>query len=242
MATYKCSGIVIKRSNLGEADRILTIFTDKFGKIKAVAKGVRKTLSKLSGFLELFCVDDLLLAEGRSLDTVAGAVTTKCFKNLRGNLKATQTAFYFAEIIDKLTEDREPHKEIFELLENSLEHLDGKKNDLLISYFEFNFLAETGFHPELNKCISCSKKLEEAGNFFSFESGGLMCKNCRHDIGHSISSEAIKVLRLFLQHRISVIDKLKTENNLSKEIRQITRGYLKHTSGKELKSEGYLYE
>ena len=238
--TYKTKGIIIKRTNLGEADRILTIFTDKFGKIKAVAKGVRKPLSKLAGNLELFCLGHFLLAEGRSLDIVAGAEVEKCYFNLRNSLKATQTAFYLAEIIDKMTEEKEPHPEIFDLLDNSLENLGKDQNKLLVSYFEINFLSESGFNPELYKCLSCGKKTISENNYFSFSSGGLLCDKCRSVDGLKISDESIKILRLFLKHRISVIDKLKTEIKLSKEIGQITRGYLKYTIDKELKSERFL--
>ncbi|MFA6492884.1 MAG: DNA repair protein RecO, partial [Patescibacteria group bacterium] len=95
---YKTRGIILKRTNLNEADRILTIFTENNGRIKAVAKGIRKTLSKLAGHLELFCLTDFVIAEGRNLDTITAAETQKCFINLRGDLESTNVAYYLAEI------------------------------------------------------------------------------------------------------------------------------------------------
>ena len=92
--TYKSRGIVLRRTNLGEADRILTILTEKFGLIRVVAKGVRKTLSHLAGHLEPFCVAEFLIAEGRNLDIITGAEIQKCHLNLRSQLETTQTAYY----------------------------------------------------------------------------------------------------------------------------------------------------
>jgi len=236
--TYKTRGIVIKRTNLGEADRILTIFTEKFGKIKAVAKGARKTLSKLAGNLELFCLDEFLIAEGRNLDIVAGAEVRKCYFNLRNDLRGTQIAFYLAEIIDKMTEEKEPHPEIFDLIENTLENINSHENNILISYFEINFLSESGFNPELYKCIVCGKKLEESSCGFNYSAGGLVCQNCHKDI--KVSSNAVKILRIFLKHKIAIIKKLKPDKKLSKEITKITRDYLKTILQKEIKSESYI--
>jgi len=131
MATFKTKGIILKRTNLGEADRILTIYTKDFGKIKVVGKGVRKIKSKLAGNLELFCLDDLMIAEGKSLDIICGAVTEKCFFNLRNDLKATHTAYYLADVIDKLSDENEPHQEVYNLLDNLLEEINGENAEIL---------------------------------------------------------------------------------------------------------------
>jgi len=240
MATYKTKGIIIKRSNLGEADRILTIYSQKFGKIKAIAKGIRKILSKLGGNLELFCLDDLLIAEGRNLDIVAGAETIKCYLNLRNNLKSTHIAYYLAEIIDKMTEEKEPHPEIFDLLESALENLSIKENKLLIPYFEINFLSESGFKPEVYKCVVCNQKLPQKNNSFSLESGGLVCGQCNRIDSKKISDQAIKIIRLLLNHKIQIIDKIKTKDEYLKEVEKISRLYLKTIVQKDLKSESFI--
>lgn len=236
--TFKTKGIVLRRTNLGEADRILTILTEKYGLIRAVAKGVRKTLSHLAGHLEPFCVADFLIAEGRNLDIIAGADVKKCHLTLRGNLESTQTAFYLAEIIDRMLPEREKHPEIFELLDETLEHLNSAPGKLLISYFELNFLASIGYHPELEKCVRCQAKLSDKNNHFDFEAGGIKCEKC--DGGRLISQDAIKALRLFLKHRLSTIQKIKTNKKLTKEISDTTSDYLRHINQKEFKSKRFL--
>ncbi len=236
---YKTKGIVIKRTNLGEADRILTIFTENRGKIKVVAKGVRKTLSKLGGHLEPFCLVNLCLAEGRNLDVVTGVEMMKCFFRLRGNLTSTNTACYIGEVVEKMTAENEVHPEIFELLLEVVEHLNKGQEKLLLAYFEINFLSESGFRPELYKCLVCGQKLTSKNNHFSFSAAGVVCEKCANsDI--EISDKAIKVLRLFLRHKISVISKINAHKKLASEIEKISGLYLEHIAQKEFKSKRFL--
>src|SRR3990167_2736637 len=98
MPSYKTRGIIIKRSNFSEADRLVTIFSKDRGKIRAIAKGVRRPLSKLGGHIELFCLTNFVIAEGRNLDIISGAEIEKCFFDIRSGLDKTSTAFYLGEI------------------------------------------------------------------------------------------------------------------------------------------------
>ncbi len=240
MSIYKTRGIIIKRTNLGEADRLITIYSEKFGKIRTIAKGIRKIKSHLSGNLELFCLSNLNIAEGRNLDIICGAVIEKCYFNLRNKYLATSHAHYFSELVDKLTEGNDPHPEIFLLLDNVLENLDGAQSEILIPYFELNILTELGYHPELYHCIKCRKKItEEEKIYFSFERGGVVCgKDQKNDL--KVSATAIKLLRLFLKHQITVIEKIKLGLETLAEVKKITRVYLNQTSEKDFKSQGFL--
>ena len=235
---YKTKGIILKRTNLGEADRILTIFTEKKGKVKAIAKGVRKTLSKLAGHLEPFCLTNFVIAEGRNLDTITDAEIVKCFIRLRSNLASTNTAYYIGEVIEGLTAENEAHPEVLHLLEQVLEHVDNGKDKLLRTYFEINLLSKSGFRPELKNCVRCGKKILPNGNYYNFRDGGLTCGNCGGE--KRISNEAIKVLRLFLQHKISLIQKIKTKKELALEVEDLTSTYLEYISQKEFKSKRFL--
>ncbi|MEI6040335.1 MAG: DNA repair protein RecO [Candidatus Berkelbacteria bacterium] len=235
---YKTKGIILKRTNLGEADRIVTIFTQKFGKIKVVAKGVRKTLSKMAGHLEPFCLTNFQIVEGRNLDTITGATVEKCFFGLRSDLEKTNACFYMAEIVDKMVEESVVHEEIFELLDLTFSHADELISPLLISYFEINFLAEMGFKPELYECVSCQTKIESGENNFDFNHGGLVCGSC--GTGRSISDKAIKMIRLFLDHDFSKIKKIQVTPDLISEIQIVTSYYLKNIHQKDMKSEKYL--
>ncbi|MFA6493352.1 MAG: DNA repair protein RecO, partial [Patescibacteria group bacterium] len=138
-----------------------------------------------------------------------------------------------------LTAENEKHQQIFHLLDETLEHLNNGQSKLLLAYFEINFLELSGFKPELFKCLSCGKNIVSKGNFFSFSEGGLVCDKCQSgDI--KISDDAIKVLRLFLKHRIDTIQKIQTNEKLTLEIEKITSGYIKHIAQKEFKSKRFL--
>lgn len=235
---YKTKGIILKRTNLGEADRIVTIFTEKFGKIKVIAKGVRKTLSKMAGHLEPFCLTRLQIAEGRNLDVITSAEVEKCFFDIRSDLAKTNTCFYLAEIIDKMVEEGVAHPEIFELLDATLEHANELIEPLLISFFEINFLAEMGFRPELYECVKCQVKITAGENQFDFTRGGLVCGSCGS--GRPISDDAIKLIRLSLDHKFSQIKKIKVTDKVIAEIKDLTNYYLKHIHQKDFKSERFL--
>lgn len=240
MATYKVTGIIIKRMNLGEADRILTIVTKEKGKIKIVAKGVRRTLSKLAGNLELFCLSNLVIAEGRNLDIVTAAEIKKCFINLRGNLELTQAAFYFAEMIEQLSEENEPHEETFNLLDDVLENLNTIQSEILIPYFEWNLLTELGYYPELSNCLECHQKVSEKEKiYFSVSRGGIVCLNCQKD-DIIVSASTVKLLRLFLKHQILALTKIQLDQKVLREVKKITRLYLNQTSDKEFRSQRFL--
>lgn len=240
MSSYKTRGIIIKRSNMGEADRILTIYTDKLGKIRVVAKGIRKIKSKLAGSLELFCLTNFVIAEGRNLDIVTAAEIEKCFFDLRNNLPKTQKAFYLGELVEKLTEDNDPNEEIYNLLDAVLENINTDQSDILISFFEFNLLTEIGYHPELMECLNCRTEISESKkNYFNYEHGGLVCVKCKKG-EIEISNSAIKLLRLFLKHRLNSVKKVKISDKILREVEYQTRSFLNQISDKEFKTQRFL--
>lgn len=142
--TYKTEGIILKRVNFGEADRILTIFTKRYGKIKVIAKGVRKTTSKKGGFLELFNDVALFLSEGKNFDIITETEVINSFEKIRGNLRLVGRAFQIAEIADRLTAEREENQRVFELLRKSFQDLNRGKREAVLS-FEIELLKELGF-------------------------------------------------------------------------------------------------
>lgn len=242
--TYKTRGVIIKRRNFGEADRILTIFTERYGKISAIAKGVRKPLSKLSGHLELFYFTDFVLAEGKNLDVVCGAQLIEGFAGLRKNLHATQQAYYLAELIDKLLHDESENNEIFIMFINSLRLISGGTGSLLLRYFELQLLLQLGHKPEVGVCVKCRDKLNPEKIFWSNELGGALCEDCRQysEVFLEITPQAIKIIRLFLTQNINAVNKLKVEKKLEKELENIIDGFLRYASEKEFNSKKFVRE
>lgn len=145
--SYKTEGIIIRRKNFGEADKILTIFSKHYGKIRAIAKGVRKPTSRKAGVLELFNHCRLVLHKGKNLDIISEAEIIDSFSSWRKDLLKVQLAFYFGELVDKLTAEEQKNKVVFELLKNSLKSL-GKRGEnflILAKNFEMSLLNELGF-------------------------------------------------------------------------------------------------
>ncbi len=144
---YKTEGIIIKRNNLGEFDRLLAVYTKDFGKILIKAKSVRKNESKLRGHLELFLYCHLMIAPGRGFDIVTGAETIENFPCLRQNFSFLIAAHYLSELTDKLIAGPEKDKRIWQLLLNSFQRIDQGDAGIkaVIKEFENSFLDFLGY-------------------------------------------------------------------------------------------------
>lgn len=146
--SFKTEGIILKRINYGEADRILTIFTKHSGKISAIAKGVRRTTSRKGGNLELFNQVRIFVAKGKNLDIVTEAEMINSFKEWRGDLKKVAVAYQLCELVDKLSAEGVENDEVYDLLINSFLNLSPATNhQSLITNFELSLLQYLGFWP-----------------------------------------------------------------------------------------------
>lgn len=141
MSSYKTEGVILKRSNYGEADKILTIYTKNYGKVRALAKGVRKITSRKGGNLEIFNHCVLFLAEGRNLHIVTEAQVINSFSRWGDKLSEAAAAFYIVELVDQLTPDGQVSRPVFDLLVETLRDLD-------IQSFEVELLKLLGFWSE----------------------------------------------------------------------------------------------
>ncbi|MCJ7829483.1 DNA repair protein RecO [Patescibacteria group bacterium] len=143
--SYKTEGIILKRINYGEADKILTIYTKHHGKIKALAKGIRKLTSRKAGSLELFNHAVVFLVKGKNFDLVTEAQAVDLFKSWRQNLIRVGVAYYFCELVDKLTPEEQENMAVFELLSDSLGKIDKTGLKVLVRDFEEKLLTDLGF-------------------------------------------------------------------------------------------------
>ena len=145
MKTYKVEGIILKRSNLGEADKILTVFTKEEGKIKLLAKSIRKITSRKAGSLELFNQVKLLLVKGKNLDIITEVVVVNDFSFWRTDLKKVGVAYYLTELVDKLTPEKQEQYLVFSFLQESFNSLNKGNATKIILNFEKKLLNELGF-------------------------------------------------------------------------------------------------
>jgi DNA repair protein RecO (recombination protein O) len=240
---YQTEAIIIKKTKLGEADRILTLYTPRLGKIQAVARGVRRPRSKLAGHLELLTYSLVSLARGRNLDTITGSQTINSFLPLKSDLWLTSYALYITELVTQFTADHIENQPLFQLLLESMEYLcQANDKELTLRYFELHLLNEVGYRPQLQQCVSCHITLEPATNSFCPGAGGMLCPNCspNQPLTYPLSVNAQKVLRLMQSSDYNTASRLKIEAELSRELEEVMGGYLKYLLEREVKSVAWL--
>ncbi len=240
---YKTEAIVLKRTNLGEADNIITFYTPNLGKIRAVAKGVRRPKSKLGGHLDLLTQSSLLLAQGQNLDVITQSQTIESFLPLRSDLWRTSCAIYVAELADQFTAEQVENYPIYKLLQTTLLWLcEAHSSELVLRYFELHLLSHLGYQPELYQCLNCRSSLAPERNLFSASGGGVICPNCakREQLVRPISADAIKVMRFLLKNDFTSASRLQVRPDLTRELEQLMRAYIRYLLEREVKSVGFL--
>ena len=244
---YRTEAVVLRRSELGEADRILTLFTPQWGKRRAIAKGIRRPASKLRGHLELFTRAKLLLARGRNLDVITGAETAEAFHGLRdedpGALERIGVAYYLAELLDRFTEEGMESRPVWDLLVAALRALsDGVNPAVVARHYELRLLGYLGYRPQLEECAGCGEPLKPEENFYSLEAGGVLCPECRnHDpLAEPLSVNALKLLRLLAREGPATVARLRFGPQLADEVEGVLRRSIRHIGERELESPAVL--
>jgi DNA repair protein RecO (recombination protein O) len=172
------TGIVLRSYPFGEADRVVVLLSPDHGKLRTVAKGVRKTKSRFGGRLEPFSHVELVLYEGRNLDTITAAEVVSSYPKLRANLESVTAASTMVEAVDAVAQEKEPSRALFGLLSDGLAALEAAPRGTdLVSAFLLQLVGVIGLAPALEHCASCGRTddLER----FSFSAGGVVCSQCR---------------------------------------------------------------
>ncbi len=243
--TYKTEAVALRQIPLGEADRILTIYTPDMGKLRVVAKGIRRTKSRLGGHLELLNCVSVSLSQGRNLDVITEAQVIQSFRGFRDDLRLLSRALYVAELVDRFSDERSPNYEVYLLLLEVLSWLEqAGQSDLLLRHFELHLLEYSGYRPELRACVECRVMLEPGDHYFSSAVGGVLCPDCRvksDDALILISLNAMKVLR-FLQRDADCTGaaELKVSSRLQAEIERLLHAYVRFLVERELKSAEFM--
>ena len=244
MAYYRVKGIIFKKRDLRGADRLLIIYTDRFGKIQALAKGAKKINAKLAGHLENFTLSDLVFVKGKKFNTITNSIALDSFSYLKESLKRIACAYYIAELIDKLIPEAQKDERIFKLIFEVFNKLNQPKTkiDSVIKYFEINFASLLGYEPELKKCVNCGIFLNPRKNYFSFRLGGILCANCKNEDSKSIeiSEESIKFLRILLGEDINFIERLSINEKINAETRKIISKFLEFILPEPVRLDNFL--
>ncbi len=240
---YRTEAVVMHRQNLGEADRLLTVYSLDRGKLRLVAKGARRIGSRKAGHLEPFTRVQLQLARGRELDIITQAEAKDTYPGLRDDLVRLGQAAYVVELVDRFAVERDVNQALYRLLINTLERLiEDVKPATVIRYFELRLLDQVGYRPELFRCLGCDEEIGPRDQFFSASNGGVICPDCgssRKD-AYRLSLSALKVLRHFQRSSFDVASSVNIRPQVYAELEQLMESYMSYLLERKLNTPVFL--
>jgi len=245
---YKTEAIVLRSMDLGEADRVLTVLTPRLGKLRVIAKGIRRPRSRLGGGLEPFSDVHLVLAIGRTFDVVTQAALQDPHLGLRDDLHSTAAAWYLVELADRFCEGSAESHEAFELLGQGLAALDASpaevSREVVARWFELHLLEAMGFRPELGQCLDCGAAIEPEGNAFSAEAGGVIGRECADRAlgARPLSVDALKVLRYLQRSTLVEVLRLRLPVATQRETERVLHATVSAVLERELRTRDFLEE
>ena len=238
--TYRAEAIVLKTNDFAEADRILVLFTRHFGKVRVVAKGIRRATSRMAGHAEPLTHATYQLARGRELDVLTGAEARTTYADVRDDLALIAAGWYVAELVDRFTADRVPSAPLFELLETALGGLDaGLAAPLVCRWFDLHLLDRSGFRPELAVCAQCRARLAEETNAWDPAHGGAVCAGCAAGAAGAafpapLTVRGLKSLRYLIVSDLASAARLRLDAALTRELDRHLRAFLRYVLDRDI--------
>ena len=238
--------IVLSRFDLGEADRVLTLITPGGGKIKAIAKGIRRPTSRIGGSLEPFAELTVALAHGRTFEVVTQVTVGHAWLRLRDSLESSATAWYLAELADRSLEERHAAEPLYLLLRRAYEMLDaGMAPGRVARWFEMHLADELGVRPEVDRCVECDRMLE-ADEAFRWVPplGGVLCERCPGPPADRsrLSLEALKLLKAYQRLDVEALAGLRLAMAVEREVETALREFVGHALERQPRSLAFLDE
>lgn len=243
---YHTEAIVLSRFELGEADRVLTLLTPHDGKLKAIAKGVRKPRSRLGGAVEPFAELELVLVRARTFDVITQAAVGHAWLSLRERLESTATAWYLAELAERAVEERAFAYPVYALLKRAYQLLDdGMAPARVARWYEFGLADALGMRPEVERCVECDRVLEADEAFLWVPTlGGVLCsQHPRPPTEQSpLSLDALKLLRAYRRLDIEAIAGLRLPAAVEAEVESALRRFIRVVLERDARSLAFLDE
>lgn len=221
----KTEAVVLRRQDLKERDKLLTLYTREYGKLRVRAVGAKKIDSKLGGHLEPFMRTEVCLVPSKTVDIVAGAQVVEAYRQLRTSVSGMHAAQYLIEVLDSLTPEGQTEKPVYDLTRQTLDLLNQQTpvNFFTVQSVALKLLGHMGFEPELDVCVQCGKvlgKLDEQTSVFQPESGGIVHKMCAADhlVNQPVQLETIKALRFALRAPIEQLSSLRLSQSIWQQV------------------------
>jgi DNA repair protein RecO (recombination protein O) len=241
--SLRVEAIVLRHNDWGEADRLLGIFTREMGKLRVIAKGVRKPRSRKAGHLEPFTRVSLLLAKGRDLWIITQAETVNAHLNLRQDLLRLGYASYVVELLDRFTYEEGENTALYRLLSETLARLDSHAEPgIAIHYYEIRLLDLLGFRPQLFTCAACREEIQPVDQYFSAALGGVLCPRCGAATpgASPVSMSALKYLRHFQRSSYTEATRARPTPEVERELERLLQQYLTYLLERGLNSPAFL--
>lgn len=245
MSYVKTKGIVIKEVNIGEADKIITIFTTNYGKISASARGARRPKSKFVAGSQFLCYSDFVLFRGRDLYTVNSVEVIEPFYEIRNDIVKLTYAAHFVELISDVIQENQPSTRLLQLFLNSLYLLTKteKSPELISRIFELRLLSIIGYAPYVRRCMECGCE-DDTNMKFSFKKCGIICgsEKCSQDDAYAmeITPGTVKALRHIVHSGMNDLFCFDLSPLVLDELGKISRRYLRERLEKEYNKLDYL--
>jgi DNA repair protein RecO (recombination protein O) len=240
---YRTEAVVLRRGDLGEADRLLTVYSPTHGKLRLVAKGVRRPTSRKAGHLEPLTRVELLLAKGRELDVITQATALQTFPIPVEDLERLGYAFYAVELLDRFGVTEGEARRPYRLLVDTLDRLSaGAEPAPVIRHFELQLLDVSGFRPELFRCVRCSAEIRPEAQFFSAELGGVLCPACGRQAREAqpVSLAALRLLRHYQRSTYAAAAAVQARPEVMQEVERLLQGYVSHLLERRLNVPAFL--
>jgi len=237
--------LILRRSEYGEADYLVTLFTPQEGKIRALAKGARKPLSRYVGQLELYSQAHLVINRGRELHIISQATAEQVFPLLQNNLERSISASVMVELLDQFSPDEEPNRAAYQLLLEAWGWLSEGETppDLCLRYYEYRLLRVMGYEPSLFECPISGETLTPQDLFFCPAEGGVVSQ--RHILGLEglwLTLPVFKILRHFSRQPWEVVRTLRLEEGQMRLLERALHTYLTYLLERKLKSLSVLHQ
>ena len=245
MPVQKTSAIVIRFFPLGEFDKIITFYTADFGKIRAVARGVRRPKSRFGGSLELLNYGTLVFFErpNKDLQIINDFDLIDPFDGIKADFDRTTYGCYLAELVDAIESDHSMNQRIFHLLRRAFETL-AQIDDipLFARAFELQLLGLGGYAPQLSRCVSCSDAFRGSTLHFSSRLGGLLCVECAGQDANamSIARGSCELMKQLQKSGLSRLGRLRASSLNHRELKFVLSTFISYHTERSLKSLEFI--
>lgn len=237
----KTEGIVLRTRDYGESNKVVVLFTPEHGKLAAMARGAKKPKSRLSAATQPFTLGQFLCFTGSGMATISQADILQSHYPLRADLFLTAYASYLTELLDKMTEEKEPQPLLYDLLHSTLHALEeGTDPDILCRLFELKILEVAGYRPRLDGCVHCRRW--DLPMQFSVSFGGLLCSDDakRDPYAISLSPAALRILKQLQRVMPDRLGRIQVQDETKHLMERVLRSFINQYVDRSFKSRKFL--